>query len=463
MILGYGLGALGQGAAYYFMSSYFVLFLTNCVGIGAAVAGTVSSAALLVEVIAGMAVGNLSDRCSSKMGRRRPFMLASSIAILPVMIIMLQSVDGSVTFKMAYYLIFAIFFRIFFSTYEIPYNALGAEIATGYDERTRLRSLSRVFSIIGNGIGYIMPLFILDLFKSNEKTAWAVMGIILGIACSVSWIISVTATGKNVLVISGIEKKKNIIKDIFVNYRELLKLKAMKILVVYKAAFTCAFSLFSVGTIYFLQYNLGLDNRYSSYVYVFTIIIFVLATPVVEKMAIAKGKSQQQMIMMGICGIAGIIIYFAAADSVLGCAFYIGIFAVVQTGFWQVSNSIFYDVVEVDEYVNMKRREGDIMSVVSVLGTLITAIMVWLFGVVFELAGFDAALETQPDSVIGFLNISYILIPCICLIAGALALKVFPINKRTFASLTAALELRNRGESYSQYDDDLAKILGHKK
>ena len=103
------------------------------------------------------------------------------------------------------------------------------------------------------------------------------------------------------------------------------------------------------------------------------------------------------------------------------------------------------------------------MSVVSVLGTLITAIMVWLFGVVFELAGFDAALETQPDSVIGFLNISYILIPCICLIAGALALKVFPINKRTFASLTAALELRNRGESYSQYDDDLAKILGHKK
>ena len=193
MILGYGLGALGQGAAYYFMSSYFVLFLTNCVGIGAAVAGTVSSVALLVEVIAGMTVGNLSDRCSSKMGRRRPFMLASSIAILPVMIIMLQSVDGSVTFKMAYYLIFAIFFRIFFSTYEIPYNALGAEIATGYDERTRLRSLSRVFSIIGNGIGYIMPLFILDLFKSNEKTAWAVMGIILGIACSVSWIISVTA------------------------------------------------------------------------------------------------------------------------------------------------------------------------------------------------------------------------------------------------------------------------------
>ncbi len=463
MILGYGLGALGQGAAYYFMSSYFVLFLTNCVGIGAAVAGTVSSVALLVEVIAGMTVGNLSDRCTSKMGRRRPFMLASSIAILPVIIIMLQSVDGSITFKMVYYLIFAMLFRIFFSTYEIPYNALGAEIATGYDERTRLRSLSRVFSIIGNGIGYIMPLFILDLFKGNERSGWAVMGIILGICCFVSWFISVTSTGKNVVVISKIEKKKNIIKDIFVNYRELLKLKTMKILVVYKAAFTCAFSLFSVGTIYFLQYNLGLDNRYSSYVYIFTVIIFVLATPMVEKMALAKGKSWQQMTMMAICGIVGIIIYFVAADSVVGCAVYIGIFAVVQTGFWQVSNSIFYDVVEVDEYVNMKKREGDIMSVVSVLGTLITAIMVWVFGVVFELAGFNAALEVQPGSVIGFLNVSYILVPCICLLVGAVALKVFPINKKTFASLTAALELRKKGESYEQYEEDLLKILGHKK
>lgn len=147
MILGYGLGALGQGAAYYFMSSYFVVFLTNCVGLGAAAAGTISSIALLVEVIAGMTVGNLSDKCTSKMGRRRPFMLTSSIVMLPILVIMLHSVDGSLTFKAAYYLFFAILFRIFFSTYEIPYNALGAEIATDYDERTRLRSLARVFSL----------------------------------------------------------------------------------------------------------------------------------------------------------------------------------------------------------------------------------------------------------------------------------------------------------------------------
>ena len=181
MILGYGLGALGQGAAYYFMSSYFVVFLTNCVGLGAAAAGTISSIALLVEVIAGMTVGNLSDKCTSKMGRRRPFMLTSSIVMLPILVIMLHSVDGSLTFKAAYYLFFAIYH--IFSTYEIPYDALGAEIATDYDERTRLEKVWPSVFIAGNAIGYIMPLAVLELFKGRESAGWGMMGVILGVCC----------------------------------------------------------------------------------------------------------------------------------------------------------------------------------------------------------------------------------------------------------------------------------------
>ena len=69
--MGYGLGSLGMGAAYYFMSAYFVLFLTNCVGLNSTIAGTIASVALMVEFVAGMVVGNISDRCTSSMGRIR--------------------------------------------------------------------------------------------------------------------------------------------------------------------------------------------------------------------------------------------------------------------------------------------------------------------------------------------------------------------------------------------------------
>lgn len=457
MIFGYGLGSLGQGAVYYFMSAYFVVFLTNSVGLSAAVAGTISSVALMVEVVTGMIVGNLSDRCGFKLGKRRTFMLLAGIAMLPIMLFMLRTLEGPENIKVLYYLVFAVLFRMFFSCYEIPYNAMGAEIVSDYDERTRLRTIARVFSITGNAVGYILPLVILDMFVTAED-GWNTIGIMLALVCSLTWIFSVVFTKEPKYDVVH-SSKKNVLKEIAINYYELFKLKTMRMLIVYKAAFSCAFSLCNVGTLYFLQYNLGLDNRYSSYIYVFTIIIFVISTPLVDKMAIAKSKAWQQMVTMGLCAFVGIGIYFFAADSVIACAVYIGLFALVQTGFWQLSHSMFYDIVEVDEFVNNKRREGDIVSFVSVLGTFITAAMVQAYGLLFNMAGFAPELDVQPDSVNVFLDAAFILVPCLCLLAGVVVLKLFPINKRTFDSLKMALTLRKEGKDYSQYMDDVNKLL----
>ena len=69
-MLGYGIGYIGQGSTYNFMAAYFVVFLTNCVGLDSAMAGSITSVALLVEVVAGMIVGNLSDNCTSSMGKK---------------------------------------------------------------------------------------------------------------------------------------------------------------------------------------------------------------------------------------------------------------------------------------------------------------------------------------------------------------------------------------------------------
>lgn len=186
-MLGYGIGYIGQGSSYNFMSAYFVVFLTNCVGLGSGVAGAITSIALLVEVAAGMVVGNLSDHCTSSMGKRRPFILAASIAMPVVMVLIMHTLDAPVAVKTVYYLVMSICFRLAFSTFEIPNSAFGAEIAQGYDERTRLRTLTRIFSIIGNALGYVMPLLILDLFPENQEAGWQTIGFILAVGCFGSW------------------------------------------------------------------------------------------------------------------------------------------------------------------------------------------------------------------------------------------------------------------------------------
>ena len=61
--------------------------------------------------------------------------------------------------------------------------------------------------------------------------------------------------------------------------------------------------------------------------------------------------------------------------------------------------------------------------------------------------------------MIAFLDIGYILVPSICCLVGFLALKAFPINKKTFSSLQRALALREQGESYDEYMDDINKLI----
>lgn len=460
-MISYGIGYIGQGSSYNFMSAYLVLFLTNCVGLNAAVASGISSTALLVEVVMGMIVGNLSDNCTSKMGRRRPFMLLAACTVPPVMVLITTTIHASSAVTIVYYLVFASLFRVFFSCFEIPNNAFGAEIALGYDERTKLRTVTRAVSIVGNAVGYISPLIILEIFKENDVLGWQMSGVTMAVVSCVSWVLVVYLTrGKGVILDKNqVIKKKHLMKNIIHNYLELCKLKAMRILMIYKAGFSCAFALYNVGTLYYLQYCLGLGNKYSSYMYAFQIIIFAVVTPIINKMALSLGKARQQMISMFTGGIGGVIIFLISPNSIVGGIIYIALFSIVQTGFWQMSSSIFYDVVEVDEYVNNQRREGDIMSLVSVFGTLITAIMVQVFGVALDMAGFDAALEVQAQSVATVLDIVYMLVPSICFVIAAFALKLFPINKRTFAALQETLKLRREGKNYDIYMEDVKKII----
>lgn len=463
-VYSYGVGCIGQSAAYNFIGVYFVLFLTDSVGITSSLAGTISSLALCVEVVMGMLVGNLSDNCTSKMGRRGPFVLFSTVVMFPVLILMMYTIEASEVVQFFYYLILAILFRISFASFEIPFNALGAEIVFDYDERTKLRTIGRFVSILGNAVAYILPLLILEQYANNEQGGWFLSGVIIAIVTSGSWLFAFLRTAKKGTVLSKdqVKKQKNPWKGIVKNYLELIKLKTTRILIVYKATFTCAFAMFNVATMYYLQYCVGVGNKYSSYMYTLTIIVFIVATPFANKMALVMGKSKQQMYTMLTCGLVGIFVYLLGPSTPMGAIVYIGTFSVMQTTFWQLSGSIFYDVIEVDEYVNHQRREGDLMSLSSVLGTFISAIIVQAFGISLEWAGYNPELTVQPSTVEGFLNLGYILIPSVCMVIGGVALKLFPINKKSFEALQEVLRRRAAGEDYSEFMDEIHKIVGKK-
>ena len=100
------------------------------------------------------------------------------------------------------------------------------------------------------------------------------------------------------------------------------------------------------------------------------------------------------------------------------------------------------------------------MSLVSVLGTIITAFMVQMFGILLQASGYSADAAVQSSRTVFFLDLEYILIPGFLMAAAAVVLHFLPINKQRFESLKKAIALREEGGDYSMYMDDVKKILG---
>ncbi|MCQ2554839.1 MAG: MFS transporter [Clostridia bacterium] len=460
-MFGYGIGSMGQGASYKFVGSYFITYLVGCVYLDPKTASLIASVALYVEAIAGILVGSLSDTCTSKMGRRRPFILASTIVVPIVLVCMTHTIHAGGSVKVIYYMFFAILFRVFFSVFDIPFGAFGTEIVQDYDGRTKLRTISRLCGIAGNVVGYVIPVFLLGFFEGNEETGWQIIGIIVSVTVFVAFASAFIFTKGKGIVLSKENKVKkgNILVDILKNYVGLLKLKPMKYMVVYKGCVMSALSLYDVGMIWYLTLSLKQNNTNSALIYAVQIVVFLIATPVVRKLALMLGKAKAQLTTLFTCAAVGTFVFIVNPKNMYFGIVYLCVFSMMQTSFWQISYSMFDDCNEVDEWVNGRRREGNLSSMMSVLGTIVAAVMVQLFGIFLSASGYDAMLAEQAASTVNFINAEYILMPSIlCLIAG-IAVILQPINKKRFDSLRAALKARKEGEDYSQYMDDVNKLI----
>ncbi len=77
--LGYGIGDVGSNIFIVTSGLFLLFFLTNILSVNPALAGLVLLLPKLWDVISDPIMGGISDVTHSRMGRRRPYLLAASI------------------------------------------------------------------------------------------------------------------------------------------------------------------------------------------------------------------------------------------------------------------------------------------------------------------------------------------------------------------------------------------------
>lgn len=452
VILGYGSASASDAITYNFVFMFLLFFLTDIAGINPALAGSISLIAVIWDAVSTPILGQISDNTRSKYGRRRPFLAAVAVPLAAAFVLLFTNVplDGSA--KNAYYIIMAMVFWTSYTTFYIPYTALGAELTMDYDERTKLRAPATIFNLLGNIIGMSAPSLVIAIFIGQgmtPDTAWQRMAMIAGgismICILITWR---TTRGHEIMDVREETvtevKRENPLKT----YWKILKLKPYKFLLGIFMAFMFGYSLLNADITYFVFHKMQSTEQTLALVMFLYILIGIVAVPLVSGISMKVGKKAAVTLCIAGPGVLMILFKFVSIDSFAALLVYMAIFSIANGAYWTLIPAINMDMCEVYEYKYGERREGAVFAAGIFFAKLSAAISSQILGIILSTSGYNPALPQQSASALAGIEHAFITIPSAFLIAAGLLAIAFPLTKAKFEQLQAVMESKKRGEEY---------------
>ena len=176
-IFGWSVGTIGPVTLLYVVNYSFMFFMTDLLGVTAALAGTLIFAVRIYDIFADPTMGMVSDRTDSRMGRRRPWMLAgavlSTVGCIALFTVPAVITSGGSTAIGAWVLGALLAYFTGYTMFNVPYMAMPAEMTDNYHQRTRLMS-ARVFFVAVSGLlgVSVAPLLIEHFGKTRAAYSW---------------------------------------------------------------------------------------------------------------------------------------------------------------------------------------------------------------------------------------------------------------------------------------------------
>lgn len=465
-IFSYAVGDLYGGGAFFIIGALFLVFLTDVAKITPALAGTIILVGKVWDAVTDPTMGYISDNTKSKHGRRRIYFL---IGIIPIFLswVLLWSSFGlsNDIVKFVYYLLVYLLFNTVFTLVMVPYNSMPSEMTSKYQERSKLITIRMLFSQGGMLLGAVLPLTIVNFFNTNPSLGYMVMATVFGLIFSIPWIFVFLGTFEKKHVFEDSEKLSlsKVTKKITKDFGSTLKNKSLRIHTSMYIAAYVSMDIFNALLIYFIRDYL---NQYQNYQLLLGVVVIIqmLSLFIVMKLVNKVGNAKTYRIHATIWMISVFALFMINKNIPIWLLLVVGAFVGLGlSGCVMTPYNMLAFVVDADEMITTKRREGIYAGMMTFLRKIAQAVALFLVGVGLEAVNYQEPIDDivqiqSPDTLLG-IRLMFLLGPVILLSIGIISSFRYKISPKNHDILMNEISRLKTGGSKDDINTNHKEII----
>jgi len=443
--------AYGLGAVVTIVAVNSVVQLTSLVyivglGISAIWIGYAQAFPRLWDAFVDPFLGNMSDNCRSRWGRRIPFLVVGGVLIgIAFWLLWAVPRDGSKEGMFAYFVVASFFFYTVVPIYAIPHGALGLEMTDDYHEKTSIFAYASFTGNIGAlTLPWVYFLANRPLFGGDTVAGikWVCLGMSVILTAAAMTCALVCKEGR--LRQASMQARVPIVESFKATYRNGTFVRLVTAFVLLIVAFQLVMGFSNYIQIFYL-FGGNTDAASQLMAHNGTLWAAIGIGGIFPMTWLSQRFGKRIAVLVGFALIIGgnlakIVCYsrpFPYLTMIPTACLSLGMVIC-----FSLVNAMIADICDEDELATGIRREGIYFAVYNWWWKVAVSIATVISGYLQRLIGFVEGAATQSDATLFWLRAWEIgLPPALCLVSVALLLK-YPLTEARAYEIKALLEQR---------------------
>ena len=421
--------------------------------------GAISSILGLIVVVAAFTdtlMGHWSDNTMTRWGRRRPFILCGTILTALFFTLMWMFPRGLSSWGYTlYFAVTASLFYLSLTMFSVPWYALGYELPSNYDERTRLQSFVNVFGFVGQiAVAWCYPITQLKIF-GDMINGVRFMGCAAGAVLLIFGLIPALfvkephRSGNAGTGASKPARKHSFVEGVRAASQcaPFVRLAISFTLVLVGISFFNSLG-FYVHTYYLFGGDRAAASILSGWNLTIICISSILLTPLASKLSILHGK--KEIFLVALCWGAArfALLWFLLSPTHPWLALVNSVLAGFDmAAIFMLCHAMISDICDEDELGSGQRREGLFGALYGWIYKNGNAVSLMIAGYLLVFIGFKSgtgkATSKQTPEALMMLKVAYCFLPFLLYGISALIMRGYGIDRARAEKTREELLLRN--------------------